>query len=205
MDKKTQKIISDFPKEVKLKDSGVVTVRGMMKTDLEKLVEFFNELPEEDKLFLKDDVTRRSTIETWLGNLDYERILPLVAEVENRIVGDASLHMHKHGWARHVGEIRVVVAKDYQRRGLGSILAGIIFQIALGLGLDKIQAQMMDNQIGARKAFEKLGFKEEAILKESVMDLKGDKHDLVIMSNSVTELWKRMEDMIVYSEMRVIG
>lgn len=161
MDKKTQKVIDDFPKEVKLKDSSVVTVRGMVKTDLEKLVGFFNELPEEDKLFLKDNVTRRSTIETWLGNLDYERILPLVADVENRIVGDASLHMQKHGWARHIGEIRVVVAKDYQRRGLGSILAGIIFQIALGLGLDKIQAQMMNNQIGARKAFEKWALKKK--------------------------------------------
>ena len=197
--------MQDLPKKAQLKDKTTVMLRLMTKDDLDKIIEFYKVLPEEDKLFLREDVTKRETIEKWIRGINYDKVLPLLAEKDKRLVGHATLHMPEYGWSRHIGEIRVVVARDFQRKGLGSLMAAKTFNIALSKGLDKLIARMMDTQISARKGFEKLGFKEECRLKDHVMDLNGKKHDMIIMSSSVADLWKRMEDLIVYSEMRVIG
>lgn len=185
-------MLNDYPKEFTLKKGQKVTLRPMVKEDKDKLYEFFKNLPEKDRHVLKDDVAKQETIEYWVQNLNYDRVLPLVAEWEGKIVGDATLHRPLHGWQRHVGEIRVVVAKDFRRLGLASILCMEIFGIALKAGLDKIVAEMMADQKEAVRVFQKLGFVKEAILGQHVMDMMGKKHDLLIMTCNVSELMEQM-------------
>ncbi len=62
----------------------------------------------------------------------------------------------------------------------------------MDLGVDKMVAQVADNQTGAKRAFEKLGFQREAVLKGHVKGINGKKHDLVILSNDVSHLWEAM-------------
>ena len=45
-----------------------------------------------------------------------------------------------------------------------------------------------------------MGFVLEAILRDHATDLAGKKHDIYIMSNYMAELWRKMEDMIMYQE-----
>ena len=42
-----------------------------------------------------------------------------MAEAEGKIVGDATLHMRKVGWKRHLGNVRVVVAKIFRAGAWG--------------------------------------------------------------------------------------
>ncbi len=58
---------------------------------------------------------------------------------------------------KHVGTIRMVVAREFQKLGVGSVLANELFLHALKSGLEKIVAEMMETQQGAKKVFEKLG------------------------------------------------
>ena len=51
---------------------------------------------------------------------------------------------------------------------------------------------------------EALGFQREAVLKDHVTDLRGRPHDLVIMTNYVAELWRKMEDAILDMEFQII-
>ncbi len=192
--------MEEYPKTLKLKDGTVIRLRLMTPDDLPKLLEFFRGLPQEDRLFLKEDVTNQAVIERWIRELNYDRVLPVLAEAEGKIVGDATLHLQRRGWSRHLGEIRLVVATDFQRKGLGTILAREIFHHAVLRGLQKLQALMMESQIGALKAFEKLGFCKAAILKDHVIDIKGNCHNLVIMTNDVGELWRKIGDLILESE-----
>lgn len=111
-----------YPKQFKLKDKIVVTLRPMVRQDETKLLKFFRCLPDEDRLFLKEDVTKPEVIHRWVEELDYDRVLPILAEIGDEIVGDATLHTYQHGWLRHVGEIRCVVAREYQRKGIGVLL-----------------------------------------------------------------------------------
>jgi hypothetical protein len=83
---------------------------------------------------------------------------------------------------------------DDRRAGLARIIAAEIFHQAVGLGLDKLVAEMLTIQRNAQRVFKRLGFEEEALLKDHGMDASGKKHDLIIMSNDVTTLWEHWTD-----------
>jgi len=188
--------LDGFSETLALRDGTRVLVRPMQPDDGPALLDFFRAVPLEDRMFLREDVTREETIDRFVQNLDYERVLPLLAEHDGRIVGDATLHRNQRGWAAHVGEIRIVVDPAFQRRGLGTALARQLVRVATGAGLDKLVAEVVDNQVGAKRAFGKLGFYPEAVLKGHVKDIHGAKRDLVVLANDVSHIWETMESLV---------
>jgi len=188
---------TEYPKVYHLKDGTEVTLRLMTKDDFDSLLTFFRKLPEEDRMFLKEDVTDPSVIQTWIRRLDYDSVFPILAFIGDELVGDGTLHMQSHGWMRHVGEVRIVVSKDHQRQGIGFLLARELFYTATRKGLSKIEALAMEDQIGAIKSLQRLGFKQEGLLRDYVLDMKGKKHNLIILTHSSDELWKKMEDIVI--------
>lgn len=176
---------SAYPKTVLLRDGTNVAIRPLLTDDREEICRLFERVPEEDRAFLKEDVINRGEIEAWLDRVDPETETVMVAEAADRIVGTAVLRREAHGWARHVGEIRVVADPATRRQGLGHVLAETIFALAVHLGLEKIVAQMMTDQTGAIRVFELLGFRPEATLRNHVKDRYGHKHDLLIMANDL--------------------
>ncbi len=188
--------VGDYPQHVTLRNGTTVEVRPLEPTDGPALLAFFRGLPEEDRLFLRDDVTRQEVADRFVQNIDPASVFPIVAVADGAIVGEATLHRQSHGWKTHVAEIRVVVGRDLQRSGLGTALARLLVKEAVNAGLDKLVAEVVENQAGARRAFEKIGFRVEAVLKNHVKDIRGMKRDLVIMSNDVSHLWDRMEAMV---------
>ena len=69
-------------------------------------------------------------------------------------------------------------------------LAAEIFHQAVESGLDKLVAEVLTVQKNAQRVFARLGFQEEAVLKDHGVDADGNKHDLIIMSNIVSTLWE---------------
>lgn len=193
-------MFKDYPKTKKLKDGTTVTLRPMKTSDEKALHEFFINLRPEDRLFLKDDVTDPKVIHEWAKHIDFEKIIPILAFDGRKVVGDATLHRASHGWSRHVGEIRMVTSPEYRRKGLGLILAKEIFLLAQYLGIEKVEAEVMDLQEGAIHVFETIGFQKEALLKDYVKDLQGRKHDLIIMTQDISKLWERMDKMLLDAE-----
>ena len=184
--------LSLYPTKVALRDGTTVTVRPMEAKDGLGVLDFFRALPEEDRLFLRDNVTNAEWLDRFVRQIDYNTMIPLVAECEGKVVGNATLQHPLHGWAAHVGELRVAVARAFQHKGLGTLLARELVRIAVDAGLEKMVVSVMDNQIGAKRAFEKLGFHPEAVLKGHVKDSHGAKRDLVIMANDVSHIWEAM-------------
>jgi RimJ/RimL family protein N-acetyltransferase len=188
--------LEGFPETVTLRDGAQVLLRPMQPDDGPALLAFFRGLPEEDRLFLRENVTREDVVDRFVRHLDYDAVLPLIAEYQGRIVGDGTLHRNRHGWTSHVGEIRVVVEPEFQRRGLGTAIARLLVKRATAFGLDKLVAEVVENQIGAQRAFGKLGFYPEAVLKSHVKDIHGTKRNLVILANDVSHIWETMEALV---------
>jgi ribosomal protein S18 acetylase RimI-like enzyme len=94
---------------------------------------------------------------------------------------------------KHVGTIRIVVAKDFHRKGMGSILANELFLHALKSGLEKMVAEVMESQPGAKRVFEKLGFKLEATFRGHVRDQIGVRHDLLVLTKDLEEFWANIQ------------
>ncbi len=196
--------MEQFSKTLKLKDGSTLLIRPLAKHDGPALLAFFKALPDDDRLFLKEDVTKKEVIDRWIDELNVDKVLPLVAEKDKIICADATLHFNVYGWQRHMAEIRCVVSKEYQKKGLGTALMRELVSHAVEKGVVKLSAFMMDTQKSAQRAFERLGFKKEAELKDFVKDIKGKTHNLVVMVNDVSELWKKMEDLLLYYDIRTM-
>ena len=176
-------LIKAYPKTVKLGDGGAITIRSLIPQDRAEVGAFFEQVPEDDRVFLKEDLLNREEIEIWLDSIDPDQETVMVAVAAKRIVGTAILERQLHGWSRHVGEIRIVAHPEYRRRGLGHVLAATIFELAQTAGLEKLFAQMVADQPGPIRVFKRLGFRTEATLNDQVKDRHGRKHDLLVLAN----------------------
>lgn len=174
-----------YPRQVSIRD-GEVTFRLMGPGDRDAILAFARQLPPDDLLFLRLDITSPEGVDEWVRSVQADRTITVLAEGNGAIVGYASVHHNDTTWSRHLGEIRVNVASEYRRRGLGRRLTDEVFAIARDLGLRKITAQMTPDQKGARATFERLGFRPEALLADFVVDREGRTRDLLIMSHDVS-------------------
>lgn len=161
------------------------TLRDLAPGENEAILEFARRLPEHDLLFLRRDITKTGAVETWLRGVERGTIKTVVAEEAGRLEGYASIDRGEVDWSPHVAELRVLVSPDVRGQGLGRVLIQEAFALALGLGIEKIVAQMTVDQKGAIASLEEVGFKAEALLRDHVKDRAGQKHDLVILSHDV--------------------
>ncbi len=184
------------PKSVTLKDGRSVLIRPLAREDIRILRAFFLDLSSEDCLFLRRDVRDPQVIRQWMEDIHSGRLIALVALENERIVATGRLYVMTNEWMQHVGELRLITARTYRQQGLGNLLARELVALAAERGLEKIQAQVMEDDVGAVRMCEAIGFKVEATLRGVVKDRSGKKRNLVIMVNEVAELDRVLEDWI---------
>ena len=130
--------MAELPKDVILKDKKKVTLKLMEEKDFESLVAFFRTIPESDRLYLRIDVTKKNNLERRFGDLNYDRVYPILASDKKKVIGVGTLFRPVYGWMRNLGEIRVVIAPDYQRKGLATIFVRELFFRALNAKVFKL-------------------------------------------------------------------
>jgi len=188
-------IAARYPKEIKLPDGRIATVRLMEPSDKQALLQFARSLPEDDLLFLRIDITDPSVVDEWIRHVEEGTTITLLAEMTNietvlsepsvrikELAAYASIHLSTVRWTRKTGEIRINIARAYRGIGLGRRLTAEIVEVAKSLGLRKIAAQMTPDQAASRAVFEKLGFQVEAVLADWVEDRRGQSRDLLMMT-----------------------
>jgi RimJ/RimL family protein N-acetyltransferase len=129
----------------------------------------------------------------WIKEIERGAITSLLAVLAGRVVGCGTLVRDPLSWSPHVGEIRMVVSTDVRGQGVGRALSQETFAFALGAGLEKLVVQMTVDQVGAIAIFEGLGFKAEALFRDHVRDLAGNKHDIVVLGHDVAQVAAQME------------
>ena len=159
-------------------------------------------LPEEDRRYLRVDVTRRDIVERRTTELDSGRVDRLVAVADNAIVADGSLELEGHGWGDNIGEIRMMVARPFQHLGLGTLLARELYYLGMQHKLDRIVVRVMRPQSRAHRIMQRLGFKEEFLIPDHVRDQDGTWQDLIIMRCNLDKLWNEMESLVEASDWR---
>ncbi len=185
-----------YPKHVTLKDGRRVVLRPLEAGDFDELYAFFQGLTEEDRLFLRHDVSDPDLVRKWTEHRDFSRIIPLVAVEGGKIVADGTLHVTGYGWMQHVGHIRLVTARTHRQSGLGTLIARELVALANERNLEKLQAHVIEDNTGAVKMFQRLGFEMAAVLKDLPKDQHGKKRNLAIMISDVANLGQTMEDWI---------
>ena len=182
----------NYPREIDLKGAAV-TLRLMSGSDGSVALAFARALPAHDLLFLRRDITQPEAIEIWLNGIARGRITSVLAESGGQVQGYATVDRGELSWSPHVAELRVLVSAAMRGKGLGRLLTQEAFAIALGLGIEKIVAQMTVDQKGAIAVFEGMGFRPEALLRDQVKDRDGRKHDLLILAHEVAKFQAQMD------------
>ena len=174
--------VSGFPKEAYLRDGTRIVLKPMTPDDAGALLDFFRGSPAEDRFYLKEDVTSRKVVERWVEELDYDRTLPLLGWVEDKVVADATLHRNRAGARRHSGEVRVLVTPEYRNRGLGTTLIRELAQIADKNGLERLLFEAVaEKEEDAIQAAKFLGFVQVGTLGNFAKDSGGHPRDLALL------------------------
>ncbi len=170
-----------YPREITLQDGTRLVLRPMVRGDADRLWDFFLRIPEEDKMYFREDVSRKETVERWEQHLDYETVLPILALEGDRVMGDATLHRNRTGWKQRVGTVRIQVAPEFRYRGLGTAMIREMRHLGEKAALHYLMAEVIREQQAAIRAFEKMGFERVGVYRRFVNDQKGHLHDLVVL------------------------
>jgi GNAT superfamily N-acetyltransferase len=174
-------------------DAGDIEFRLMAQADEAAVLDFAQKLPVHDLLFLPRNISEPKVLAAWIKEIERGAITSRLAVMAGRVVGCGTIVRDPLSWSPHVGEIRMVVSADVRGRGVGRALSQETFALALGAGLEKLMVQMTVDQVGAIAIFEGLGFRAEALLRDHVRDLAGQKHDIVVLGHNVAQVAAQME------------
>ena len=162
----------------------------MSANDGTALLEFFRRLPAADRLYLKEDVTSPQVIDRWTRELDYTRVLPLLARDGDRIIGDGTLHRSRAEARRHIGEVRIVIDPEYRNRGVGRTLLLALLDAARAddAQLEKLVFEVVaDTEGAAAHTAEAIGFAKAATFSAHIRYFEGKPHDLHVYELQVGE------------------
>jgi RimJ/RimL family protein N-acetyltransferase len=180
-------------KTERMKDGTEVTIRRLVPSDIDKLMEFYGSLPEEDRRYLKFDVMDRKAVAKRLRRIETGDDIRIAAIHGGVIVASGALELSGETWSKHQGEIRVIIARPFQQRGLGTIMIRELYFIAVQNQIQTIVARMMRPQVGAQKVFRRLGFRDETMFPDFVKDIQGGSQDLIVMTCNVKDLWRELD------------
>ena len=174
--------LTAYPKEKLLSDGAKITIRPMTTEDEADLLDFFLRVSEEDRYFLKEEVTSPRVIKQWAQFLDYNRTLPLLAIADGKIVADGTLHRQRGSARRHTGEIRLVVDPAFRGKGLGTVLMRELMSIARDGELEYLTTELAaEGQKEAIEVAEHLGFIRVANMTHAIKDSHNKPQDLVVL------------------------
>ena len=163
-----------YPRRVNT-EAGEIEFRLMTRADEAAVLDFAKALPTHDLLFLPRNISQPKVLSAWINEIEAGDITSLLALKGGAVVGCGTLVKDSRSWSPHVGEIRMVVSLDVRGKGVGRALSQETFALALGAGLEKLSVQMTVDQRAAIALFESLGFKAEALLRDHVRDVDGQK------------------------------
>lgn len=173
--------LTHYRKMKTLPDGSRLLLRPLGKEDKKALVDLFARASKEDLEFFRDDAGDPAVVESWVDNLNLKRVYPLVAVVNDQIVGDATLHFRER-YHRHLAWVRIFLDRTYRRRGIGTLMLGSLTEIARTLGLQQLYIEVVSTQHNVIKALLDLGFRHEVTLHDYFLTSSGEPLDMSVLA-----------------------
>jgi|Deesub1362A_J573_1020465.scaffolds.fasta_scaffold09171_2 RimJ/RimL family protein N-acetyltransferase len=153
----------NFREIFKLETGEEINIRYPKMSDLLKLLNYINELIEENsylilnkKLSLQEE---RDFLKQVLKEIKRKERVFLIASLKNKIVGTCEIRKMK-GKKSHVGEFGISVKKEYRKKGIGKRLLKTAFSEAKNIKINLLQLSVFSNNKAAISFYKKEGFKE---------------------------------------------
>jgi len=167
---------------ITLPDGMRALLRPLIPKDRDALVALFSNLGTEETQYFRSNIADSHIVATWAEKPDYGNVFPLVALVGDRIVGNSTLHLGK-GFTRHTAELRIFLAKEFRRQGVGAAMIKAQLEIARKLGLHQVICEVVESKPQVIHAFERLGFERQFAFKDLFMTPEGETLDMIVLVN----------------------
>jgi hypothetical protein len=76
-------MMKDYPKAIVTRDGTSVLLRPVVPSDEEALRTFFASIPQEERWFLRENLSDPQLLHQWIEALDYDYALPIIAVRED--------------------------------------------------------------------------------------------------------------------------
>jgi len=150
-------------RQFKAKDDTEVKLRAPRWEDLEELLEFINDLVEEEAMIAASQKETHESETDWLArkltNLEKDKNVAVVAEVDGIVVGNCEL-TPRFGRMSHVGSLGISVKDGYRDRGIGQEMMRELERQAPRLGLETIYLEVFSTNERAIHVYRKMGYVE---------------------------------------------
>jgi L-amino acid N-acyltransferase YncA len=177
-----------YPKELVLKNCTEVIIRPLEEKDEQALCQFYSQISDEDRWYMRFDATDPGVVGGWLEG--QEGVFSIIAECGNQLIAHARLHTHKFGCYHHQGRLRIIVLPEFRQKRLGSWMLLDLIHLAMEKGLRELLADFVVGiEDAAIEAAYKLDFFKKALLDDFVIDAQGQLHDLLIMTKRLHKDW----------------
>jgi GNAT superfamily N-acetyltransferase len=166
---------------ITLNDGRFITIRPLGVDDGAGLLAFGNALPQDDWLYLQNDLRATDVVTRLVNARDAEHWRQMVAVTPDGMVVAYSSARLLAGWSSHVADIQLLVAEGWRRTGLGTALAHEIVAAARSIGAIKAAVAMVEEQQDGQMIFTHLGFRHEGRFIDHTRDRDGKRHNLVVL------------------------
>ncbi len=163
---------------VELKDSRKVTLRLLEVSDRDQLLDMFSTMSDK-ALEWGMPPYAKETIDRWMSNI--EKLIPLIAIFNEKIVGYASVFRHTHPREKGVSDMGIYLHQDFHGVGLGTAMTETVLSIAKEQGLHRISLHVAEDNIAAVKLYKKLGFIIEGTMRDAYYGVDGKYHNMLVM------------------------
>ena len=177
--------LDKYPFELELRDGTPAIIRPLNRRDDVRLKKFFQIVPEEERLFVKQPIADPALFRQWCRQPDFERNLPLLMLHGKKIIGEATLHQRGGGWKRHIGLITLLTHPEYRGRDVSKVLVKELIDIARNCGLRRLEAEVNGERKIALHVLAQLGFNKLMDLPDYVLDMKAVTHDYVLLGKNL--------------------
>lgn len=167
-----------------LRDGRTIMIRPLAQGDGAALLSFGNTLPQDDWLYLQNDLRAAEVVTRLVNARDAEHWSQVVAVAPDGAVAAYSSARLLPGWSSHVAKLQLLVAEGWRHAGLGTALARAIVGEARSLGAAKLMVDMVEEQADGISIFTHLGFTHEGLLVNHTRDRDGRRHNLVVLGHS---------------------
>jgi GNAT superfamily N-acetyltransferase len=173
--------LEKFPVHKVLCDESPCSIRPPEATDEVSFCDFHKVIPDQEQLFIRNQIRDGSLFRKWTADPSFEENLPLLAFVDGKLCAMGLLRQRPGGWKRHIGRVSFLTHPDYHGLGLIEALLEEIVEVARDCGLLRIESELNGERESAVKAMGAVGFDELIRLPGYVQDMTSDFHDYVLM------------------------
>ena len=172
--------LANYRRIANLPDGTRVLLRPMLPADRASMLELFSQVSRDDLRFLRQRVSDPAVVETWFEHYDLRRVFPLLALVNDHVVGDATLHVGE-GPYRHLAWMRLYVAPEFRQRGVARLMVESLTDIARKMGLQQILGEVTTNRVKVIKLLESLSFTSMFKYPDHFMTEDGEVFDVEVL------------------------